>query len=296
MLVDGAQAAGHLAVDLGALGVDAWATSGHKALLGPQGTGVLYLAPGCNPLPLVEGGTGGGLGERDEQPEIRPERYEAGTGNLPGIAGLGAAVRILAERADAIRAEERRLARRLHEGLLEIDGFRVLGPAPSEPRVPLVSAVHARIGADRFAGLLDREYGVAVRSGLHCATWAHESLGTLETGALRFGVGHGNTDEDVDLALGALAEARAQAVVTLEPQQFVVFAFESTHAALDAEDSPQVGWPFGGAYPNACCARGAVRSRDARTPRAGGFCPRGPCGSRARAAGRGENRGLLTGL
>jgi cysteine desulfurase family protein len=210
VLVDGAQAAGHLDVDLDSLGADAWAASGHKALLGPQGVGVLYLAPTCDPQPLVEGGTGGGLGESDEQPEARPERYEAGTGNLPGIAGFGAAIRVLRDHAEEIRAEEQRLARRLHEGLLGLGGFRVLGPGPSAPRVPIVSAVHDRVGADRFATLLDREYGVAVRSGLHCATWAHESLGTLETGALRFGVGHGTTEEDIDIVLSALSDLTAR--------------------------------------------------------------------------------------
>lgn len=205
-LIDGAQAAGHLDIDLGSLGADAWTASGHKALLGPQGIGVLYLAPGCDPLPLVEGGTGGGLGESAEQPVTRPERYEAGTANLPGIAGLGAGIRLLQQHAADIRAREKRLARRLHEGILGLDGFRVLGPGPGAPRVPIVSAVHDSIGADRFAALLDREYAIAVRSGLHCATWAHESFGTLETGALRFGVGHGTTDEDIDLVLDALAE------------------------------------------------------------------------------------------
>jgi cysteine desulfurase family protein len=206
VLVDGAQAVGHLDVDLAALGADAYAASGHKALLGPQGIGVLHLDPSCDPLPLVEGGTGGGLGESAEQPDSRPERYEAGTGNLAGIAGLGAAIRFLAERVEGVRAEERRLARRLHEGILELPGFRVLGPPPGVERVPIVSAVHEVVPADRFAALLDREYGIAVRSGLHCATGAHETLGTLDAGALRFGVGYSTTDADIDLALGALAE------------------------------------------------------------------------------------------
>ena len=210
VLVDGAQAAGHLDVDLAALGADAWAASGHKALLGPQGIGVLYLSSTCDPLPLVDGGTGGGLGETDEQPRTRPERYEAGTGNLLGIAGLGAAVRVLSEHAEHTRAHEQRLAQHLYEGILALGGFRVLGPALGAPRVPIVTAVHERIGADRFAALLDREYGIAVRSGLHCATWAHESFGTLETGALRFGVGYSTTADDVDLALGALAELTAR--------------------------------------------------------------------------------------
>jgi cysteine desulfurase family protein len=210
-LVDGAQAGGHLGVDVSALGVDAWACSGHKGLLGPQGIGVLYLRPECRPEPLVTGGTGGGSSEDAEQPDARPDRYEAGTPNTPGIAGLGAAVRFLAQHATEQRTEERRLARRLHEGILSIGGFRVLGPKPGADRVPIVAAVHEHIDADRLAFALDRRWGIATRAGLHCAPWAHESSGTLATGALRFGIGWGNTGADVDLALEALAQLVGEA-------------------------------------------------------------------------------------
>jgi cysteine desulfurase family protein len=206
LLVDGAQAGGHLPVDLGSLGADAWACSGHKGLLGPQGIGVLYLSPECDPVELVTGGGGGGSSEDPLQPTVRPDRYEAGTPNTPGILGLGAAVRYLDEHAEALRASERELTRRLHEGLLGIDGFSVLGPALGEQRVPIVAVLHERISADRFAFALDRRWGIAARAGLHCAPWAHRTLGTLENGALRFGLGYGNTAGDVDETLGALAE------------------------------------------------------------------------------------------
>ena len=205
MLVDGAQAAGHLAVDLRTLGADAWACSGHKGLLGPQGIGALYLAPDCDPEPLVLGGTGGGSSADEGPPLARPDRYEAGTPNTPGIAGLGAAVRFLEVHAEEHRDEERRLARRLHEGVLGIGGFRALGPDPSEPRIPIVAVVHDSIDADRLAFALDRRWGIAARAGLHCAPWAHRTLGTALTGALRFGVGYGNTDADIDLVLEALS-------------------------------------------------------------------------------------------
>ncbi len=204
MLVDGAQAGGHLPIDLGSLGADAWACSGHKGLLGPQGVGVLYLAPDCDPTPLVTGGTGGGSSADEGAPLVRPDRYEAGTPNTPGIAGLGAAVRFLDAHADEIRAQERRLVRRLHEGVLEIPGFSVLGPEPGAPRVPVVSLVHDSIGADRLAFALDRRWGIATRAGLHCAPWAHRTVGTLDTGALRLGIGYGNTADDIDAALAAL--------------------------------------------------------------------------------------------
>jgi selenocysteine lyase/cysteine desulfurase len=206
MLVDGAQAGGHLRIDLGTLGADAWACAGHKALLGPAGIGVLHLAAGCEPEELVAGGTGAGGSEEPFQPRVRPDRYEAGTLNIPGILGMGAAVRWLAEHGEAQRAEEQRLTRRLHEGLLALGGFRVLGPGPHELRVPIVAAVHDRIDVDRISFALDRRYGIAVRGGLHCAPWAHEALGTLHSGALRFGIGYGNTDEHIDAALSALEE------------------------------------------------------------------------------------------
>lgn len=206
LLVDGAQAGGHLEVDLGTLGADAWACSGHKGLLGPQGTGVLYLAPECEPAELVVGGTGSGESESPLQPRVRPDRYEAGTPNTPGIAGLGAAARWLAENAEAQRVHEAALTDALVRGIANIEGFRVLGPPVGAPRIPVVSVVHERIEADRLAHALDRRYGVAVRSGLHCAPWAHDVLGTIEQGAVRLSPGYATTADDVGFVLGALAE------------------------------------------------------------------------------------------
>lgn len=204
LLVDGAQAGGHLGIDLASLGADAWTCSGHKGLLGPQGIGLVYLAPDCEPEELIAGGTGTGGSEEPLQPRQRPDRYEAGTPNTPGILGLGAAVSWLAEHGAEQRAEEADLVRLLHAGLLELDGFRVLGPGLDEPRVPVIAVVHERIHADRLAFALDRRFGVATRAGLHCAPWAHRTLGTLETGALRFGLGFGNTPTDVEYVLDAL--------------------------------------------------------------------------------------------
>jgi cysteine desulfurase family protein len=206
LLVDGAQGAGHLRVDLAALDVDAYAASGHKGLLGPQGVGLLYLRPGLEASELMQGGTGGGSSEEASQPKGRPERYEAGTPNTPGIAGLGAAARLLSEHGDRWRAEEQLLFRELKEGLTAIPGVRVLGPRSDEPSVPTLSLVSDRMEPDRIAFLLDRRYGVAVRSGLHCAPWAHRTLGTIGTGAVRFGVGHGNTRDDIDAAIAAVRE------------------------------------------------------------------------------------------
>lgn len=209
LLVDGAQGAGHLDVDLATLDVDAYATSGHKGLLGPQGVGLLYLRPGLEADELMQGGTGGGSSTEPGQPTGRPERYEAGTPNTPGIAGLGAGVRLLLEHGDAWRREEGELFRMLKEGLLALPGVTVYGPAPDEPSVPVVSITTESLDPERIAFLLDRHYGIAVRSGLHCAPWAHRTIGTLETGALRFGVGYGTSADDVAQALAALAEVLA---------------------------------------------------------------------------------------
>lgn len=209
LLVDGAQGGGHLEVDLSGLDVDAYAISGHKGLLGPQGVGLLYLRPGLEARELTQGGTGGSSSDQDAQPTGRPERYEAGTPNTPGIAGLGAAARLLLAHGDEWRAEEQRLFRTLKEGLLAMAGVTVYAPAPDEPSVPIVCMTHDRIEPERISFLLDRRAGVAVRAGLHCAPWAHRTIGTLQTGAVRFGVGHGTTPEDISVALDALSQVLA---------------------------------------------------------------------------------------
>jgi len=205
-VVDGSQGPGHLPVDIDALGVDVYATSGHKGLLGPQGVGLLYLKPGVDPRPFCEGGTGGGTSGSLEMPSDRPDRYEAGTLNTPGIIGVGAAARFVAEQLDEIHATEQALGRRLHEGLLEIDGIRVLGPDLGLERVPVFTVVHESVEPDRIAFELDRKYGIAVRAGLHCAPWAHETLGTSEGGGVRISIGWGLDREDVEYLLASLRE------------------------------------------------------------------------------------------
>lgn len=209
VLVDGAQGAGHLEVDVAALDVDAYAASGHKALLGPQGVGLLYLRPGLDAEQLLEGGTGASGSDEPGQPLERPERYEAGTPNTPGIAGLGAAARIQIARGAEIRAAERRLALRVRESLSAMDAVDLLGPAPHDESVPVVSFTSPRAEPDRIAFELDRRFGIAVRSGLHCAPWAHRTIGTLATGAVRISIGHLNTDADIEVLLAGLAEVLA---------------------------------------------------------------------------------------
>lgn len=206
MLVDGAQGAGHLEVDLAALDVDAYAASGHKGLLGPQGVGVLYLRPGLEARQLLEGGTGTSSSDDPAQPLARPDRYEAGTPNTPGIAGLGAAARILLKDGARIRAEEQRLARRLREALAQMPRVRLLGPRPDEETVPTMSFLVDGLDPDRVAFELDRRHGISLRAGLHCAPAAHRTLGTIATGAVRVGIGHSTTESDIDALLTALGE------------------------------------------------------------------------------------------
>lgn len=205
MLVDGAQAGGHLDVDIPALSVDAYAVSGHKGMLGPQGIGLLYLEPQLEVEEILAGGTGS-HSESPDMPCERPDRYEAGTPNTPGILGLGAAVGFLAEHGPGQRELEQHLVRVLHEGIVAMCGYRVLGSDADGPRVPVLSVVPEAMTPSELAALLDREYGIACRAGLHCAPWAHQMLGTLESGACRFGIGYGNTREHVDALLEALEE------------------------------------------------------------------------------------------
>ncbi len=204
LLVDGAQAVGHLEVDLASLGVDAYAASGHKGLLGPQGVGVLAVAADLELDVLIEGGTGGEASAQPDMPRERPDRYEPGTLNTPGILGLGAAAERLA--ADGVQRRRRAddLLHRLHEGIDALGGFRVLGPPRPQHRLPLLSVVHDWLTADRIAFDLDRSHGIAVRAGLHCAPWAHRTMGTLEGGAVRFSLSADNSDNHIDRALEAL--------------------------------------------------------------------------------------------
>ena len=209
LLVDGAQGVGHLDVDLDALDVDAYAASGHKGMLGPQGIGLLYIRPGLEVAELMQGGTGGGSSESDEQPSSRPERFEAGTPNTPGIAGLAAGAELLAMHGAEWRAEEQRLYRSLKAGLASIPGVTVYGPAVGEPCAPVVSITSDRLDPDRIASALDARACIAVRSGLHCAPWAHRTLGTLETGTVRLSVGHGTSESGIQRALAVLEELLA---------------------------------------------------------------------------------------
>ncbi|WP_438433619.1 aminotransferase class V-fold PLP-dependent enzyme [Gorillibacterium sp. sgz500922] len=208
LLVDAAQTAGSFSIDVEAMGIDMLAFPGHKGLLGPQGTGGLYLAPDLELEPLLQGGTGSNS-EEIRQPSVRPERYEAGTRNTPGAVGLREGVRHVRETTtEAVRRHEQALVDRLHAGLLELPGVRCLGPAPGEERAALVSFVLEGEDPAVTAFRLDREYGIAVRAGYHCSPLGHRTAGTEATGAVRASVGYATTAEQIDTLLAALHEMR----------------------------------------------------------------------------------------
>ena len=201
-LIDGAQALGGMPVDVKALGCDLYAFPGHKSLLGPQGTGGLYIAPGIRLNPLREGGTG-----TDShsllQPETLPERYESGTVNLPGIAGLAAGCEYVASRLSQIMMQERELTQALYEGLNAMDGVTLYSPAQEAGRAGIVCFNVGDLPSAQAADALARR-DIAVRGGLHCAPEAHRFLGTLRRGAVRASIGHANTFEEVERFLQAV--------------------------------------------------------------------------------------------
>ena len=208
-LVDGAQALGAMPVDVNALACQLYAFPGHKSLLGPQGTGGLYIAPGLELAPLREGGTGSSS-ESMLQPTERPERYESGTLNLPGVAGLGAGAEYVRKGLSQIFMREREVTTALYEGLREIAGVDVYAPDEEAARAGIVSFNAGDLTSAQAADYLDRE-GIAVRGGLHCAPGAHHFLGTLERGAVRASVGHATSFEDVEALLRAVKKMLREA-------------------------------------------------------------------------------------
>ncbi len=195
LLVDAAQTVGILDVSLKSLGADMIAMPGHKGLLGPHGTGVLVLGRGMLPRPLIVGGTGS-QSESMTQPSQLPDRYESGTANLPGIAGLMVGARFALAHRKEIEDYEGELARHMRTQLSAIRGLRVLGYSGA-PHVGVVSFVPSAMDAGDLCDRLSHQ-GFALRAGLHCAPSIHQWLGTLHTGACRASVGIYNTRQEVD--------------------------------------------------------------------------------------------------
>ena len=208
--VDAAQSAGFLPLDMGAMDIDALAMPAHKGLLGPQGLGALLLtdALALAMEPLVSGGTGS-RSDLLEMPPFLPDRLEAGTLNLPGIYGLGAALDWWEGQDEAaLRHREERLTGHLIARLAEYeeDGLRVLGTKDEKKQVGVVSVDFLEKDNAECAYRLERDFGIQTRCGLHCAPLAHKTLGTYPQGTVRFSVGPFTSFEDIDYVQGAVAE------------------------------------------------------------------------------------------
>jgi cysteine desulfurase family protein len=211
-LVDAAQTVGRVPLDVRQIGCSLLAAPGHKGLLGPLGTGVLYIAPGVeNQLASVRQGGTGTQSEEDLQPETLPDKYEAGNLNVPAIAGLGAGAAWLQEQGlEKIHHYVSELTERLAAGLRAIEGITVFGPADPARRIDVVSITIAGCQPQEAAVMLDTAHRIQTRPGLHCAPLMHRALGTLEGGGtLRFSVGPFNTAEEIDQAIAAVAEIAA---------------------------------------------------------------------------------------
>lgn len=207
MLVDAAQTAGVLPIDLEAMGIDLLAFTGHKGLSGPPGTGGLVIGDDVDAAmlePLWRGGTGS-RSEFEEQPEDLPDKFECGTPNGVGIAGLGAGARwVMARGVEAIRAHEVELTRALIEGLREIPNVVVHGTRDAELQTATVSFTVAQRRVSEIGLRLDEEFGVLCRVGLHCAPAAHRTIGTFPEGTVRFASSVFTTREDVGAAIDAV--------------------------------------------------------------------------------------------
>jgi len=205
LVVDAAQTAGTRPIDMKNLGADVLCFTGHKGLLGPQGTGGMCIRPGVEIRPLKSGGTGVQTYLRQQPPQY-PARLEAGTLNGHGIAGLSAAVDWLGETGlERIEKREAALTRRFYEGVRDIPGVTVYGDFCGE-HAAIVALNIGNCGSGEIADILAEDYGIAVRAGAHCAPRMHEALGTREQGAVRFSFSWFTTEEEIDAAITAVTE------------------------------------------------------------------------------------------
>lgn len=206
LLVDAAQTAGVLPIDVQEMAIDLLAFPGHKSLLGPTGSGALYVGPRSRVQAWREGGTGG-----DSSSETQPKEYpyflEGGTPNVLGVAGLAAGLQYVEERGlAAIHAHEVALVERLWARLDALGGYRVLGHRDHSRRVGTLSFVSEMLPAPEIGGILDSAFDIAIRPGLHCAPYVHRAQGTFPDGAVRVSPGPFTTEADIDALAAALAE------------------------------------------------------------------------------------------
>jgi cysteine desulfurase/selenocysteine lyase len=207
-LVDAAQTAGAYPIDVEKDGIDLLAFTGHKSLYGPQGTGGLVIGERINEremIPLKQGGTGS-RSEFEEQPDFLPDRFESGTPNGVGIAGLLTGVQFVLEKGvEQIRQNEIALTQKLIEGIKEIPRVKVYGPQNQRDRIATLSFNFAHLSPSNGASRLEKEFGILCRPGLHCAPAAHHTIGTFPEGTIRFGLSAFNTEEEIEAAIQAVS-------------------------------------------------------------------------------------------
>lgn len=208
-LVDTAQSAGIIPIDMNECAIDILAFTGHKGLLGPMGTGGFILSDRINPLtitPLCEGGTGSNS-EREEQPQFMPDRFESGTPNMIGIAGLNAALDYLLEiNVETVQEQKQKSIERLLNGLSSIDGVTIWGHNKGHQYTTIVSITINGCDTGEVATILDREYNICCRAGLHCSPAAHKQIGTFPNGTIRLSVSFETTEEEIDKTISAISE------------------------------------------------------------------------------------------
>lgn len=206
VLVDAAQSAGVIPIDVETSQIDLLAFTGHKGLLGPAGTGGLYVRPGIDLKPWREGGTGS-FSEQDLQPESMPERLEAGTLNSPGLAGLIEGVNFIEKTGlQQIRNREMAIYAYLRDKLARIPGIKLYGPAEPSRCTAVLSLTMEGVDCGELGYILESSYGILCRTGLHCAPLAHQALRTFPAGTVRLSPGFFTREADIDYLAGALAE------------------------------------------------------------------------------------------
>jgi cysteine desulfurase family protein len=207
ILVDAAQSAGVLPIDIQAMDIDLLGFTGHKGPLGPTGTGALIIGKNVDTKqidPLVRGGTGS-QSEKQEQPEFLPDKFESGTSNAVGIAGLGAGIRAVKEKGvQSIWEHEKNLVQVLREGLSVIKGVKLCCPAMPFESVGIVSFTVQGKTVSEIGQRLDEEYDIMTRVGLHCAPAAHQTIGTFPQGTVRLAPGIFTTMDEIKQALKAI--------------------------------------------------------------------------------------------
>lgn len=211
LIVDASQTAGAMSIDVEKSGIDVLCFTGHKGLLGPQGTGGIYVREGICVQPLKVGGSGVHSYEK-EHPSVMPTALEAGTLNSHGIAGLNAAVSyLLSVGVKQVGQQERALADRFVQGVQQMENVRLYGDYNMKERVGIVSLNIGDIDSATVSDWLWEDYEIAVRSGAHCAPLMHEALGTQKQGAVRFSFSHYNTEKEVDAAVEAVCTLAREA-------------------------------------------------------------------------------------